>query len=268
MKKEFFPLVGRDGIARPAILVIVEEALSAGVDEIVLVVQPNDEALFREFFTTPLPPSHYARLTPDLQRVADQILEIGRRIQIAIQPSQEGYGHAVWCARNAVKDRPFLLLLGDHVYQSRTETTCAEQLCKMARSMEGSVIGLMTVTAEELGSRGIVTGDWVAESQMLMITACAEKPEPAYARHHLQVEGLAKDRYLAIFGQYILKPAIFDHLERSLREDRRERGEIQLTTVLDDLCRGSGALGVIIEGSTYDFGQPGLYVETLNALRK
>jgi UTP--glucose-1-phosphate uridylyltransferase len=268
VKKEFFPLVGRDGIARPAILMIVEEALSAGVDEVVLVVQPEDEALFHEFFSTPLPRSHYARLAPDLQTIADRILEIGKRVQIAIQPEQEGYGHAVWCARKAVADRRFLLLLGDHVYQSKADATCAEQLCAAARLYEGSVIALGTVRKDELSSRGIAAGDWLADRQMLAIRTCAEKPAPKVARQHLRVDGLAKDSYLAFFGQYMFEPAIFDSLERSVREDQRERGEIQLTPALDALCRTSSVFGTVIDGVSYDFGQPSLYVDTLNALRE
>jgi UTP--glucose-1-phosphate uridylyltransferase len=84
----------------------------------------------------------------------------------------------------------------------------------------------------------------------------------------LRVDGLALDSYLAFFGQYLLQPAIFDYLEQAVREDRREWGEIQLTAALDRLCRESSVIGTIIDGDTYDFGQPTLYVDTLNALRK
>ena len=111
-------------------------------------------------------------------------------------------------------------------------------------------------------------GNWLEDREILAINTCVEKPEPAYAREHLRVDGLPLDSYLAFFGQYILQPAIFDYLEQAVREDRREWGEIQLTAALDMLCRESGVVGTVIHGGTYDFGQPALYVDTLNTLRK
>jgi UTP--glucose-1-phosphate uridylyltransferase len=266
VKKEFFPIVGRDGIARPAVLEIIREALSAGIERIVLVVQPGDLDTFQRFFTEPLTPDHHAKLPDPLKQEANSLLDIGQRIRFAIQPEQEGFGHAVWCARDVI-DEAFLLLLGDHLYASRRAESCAAQLVTTYRDYGGNVFGLHTTHADDLRSRGVVGGTWLEDKHLLSIKQFVEKPTVDYARQHLHVDGMPPDEYLILFGQYILQPAIFDVLDGLIRDNIRERGEVQLTTALEHLRRDTGCLGLRIDGETYDIGQPDLYVQTLQALR-
>ena len=119
-KKELFPVIDRDGIAKPAILLIVEEALEAGIEEVVIVVQEEDLEDFRSFFTVQISIENYNKLPQASQEYARRILEIGRRVRFVTQTAQEGLGHAVYCGREAIGDEPFLLMLGDHLYRSTT----------------------------------------------------------------------------------------------------------------------------------------------------
>jgi hypothetical protein len=120
-KKELFPIIDRDGIAKPAILLIVEEALKAGIDEVVIIVQEQDLEAFQSFFNVQVSIENYNKLPRHFREYAEHILDIGQRVSFAIQDRQEGFGHAVYCARQAVGNEPFLLMLGDHIYRSDGE---------------------------------------------------------------------------------------------------------------------------------------------------
>ena len=80
--------------------------------------------------------------------------------------------------------------------------------------------------------------------------------------------GLAEGEYLTVFGQYIIKPQIFDYLEEHIANNVRERGEFQLTSALDRLRQEDGFLGLIMDGQRYDIGLPEYYLETLRTFRQ
>lgn len=262
-KKELFPVIDRDGIAKPAILLIVEEALEAGIEEVVIVVQENDLDDFRSFFTAQISIENYNKLPAASQEYARRILEIGRRVRFVTQTAQEGLGHAVHSARAAIGDEPFLLMLGDHLYRSNIPTSCARQVVDAYQQVGTSVVGLRPTAEGELASFGVATGVWAEPNRRLTITAFAEKPTADYARVHLRVPGLAADEYLTVFGQYVLKPLIFEYLEEHIRNNVRERGEFQLTSALDRLRQEDGFQGLLVEGRRYDIGLPHSYLDTL-----
>jgi UTP--glucose-1-phosphate uridylyltransferase len=97
----------------------------------------------------------------------------------------------------------------------------------------------------------------------LSISEFAEKPTADYARTNLRVPGMTEGEYLTVFGQYILKPLLFDILEEHIKNNVRERGEFQLTSALDRLRNEDGFLGLIVDGQRYDIGLPEYYLETL-----
>jgi UTP-glucose-1-phosphate uridylyltransferase/mevalonate kinase len=267
-KKELFPIIDQEGIAKPAILLIVEEALRAGIEEVIIIVQENDLEAFQSFFNVQISIENYNKLAPQFQEYSRRILEIGRQVSFVIQRNQEGFGHAVYCAREALGDEPFLLMLGDHLYRSTGEKSCAEQLTEAYNNHGSSVLGLRRTPEEKIANFGTATGNWLEEGRLLNITEFAEKPTVDYARSHLHVTGLPENEYLTVFGQYIIKPQIFDYLEEHIRNNVRERGEFQLTSALDRLRQEDGFLGLIIDGQRYDIGLPEYYLETLQAFSK
>jgi UTP-glucose-1-phosphate uridylyltransferase/mevalonate kinase len=262
-KKELFPIVDRDGIAKPAILLIVEEALDAGIEEVVLVVQEEDLEEFRSFFNAQISIENYNKLSRSAQEYARRILEIGRRVRFVTQATQEGFGHAVYCARAAMENEPFLLMLGDHLYRSSGTVSCARQVVDAYQQSGTSVVGLRRTPEDQIASFGAATGVWIEPERRLNVTEFAEKPNVDYARSHLRVPGLPEGEYLTVFGQYVIKPQLFDFLEEHIRNNVRERGEFQLTSALDRLRQEDSFQGVIVDGRRFDIGLPEHYLDTL-----
>ncbi len=267
-KKELFPIIDRDGIAKPAILLIVEEALDAGVEEVIIIVQEHDLEAFQSFFNVQVTIENYNKLPRHFQAYARRILEIGRHVSFAIQTAQEGFGHAIYCAREAVGNEPFLLMLGDHLYRSCNEKSCARQLIEAYNQHGISALGLRRTPEDQIANFGTITGVWLDDNHLLNVTEFAEKPTVDYARNNLRVAGLPGDEYLTVFGQYIIKPQIFDYLEEHIANNVRERGEFQLTSALDRLRQEDGFLGVMMDGQRYDIGLPSFYLETLRTFSK
>ena len=267
-KKELFPIVDRDGIAKPAILLIVEEALEAGIEEVVVVVQESDLDDFRAFFTQQISIENYNKLPPPFQQYARRILEIGRHVAFVTQTAQEGFGHAVYSARSALGDEPFLLMLGDHLYRSTSGASCARQVVEAYQRSGTSVVGLRRTPEADIAAFGTATGVWIEPGRLLNITGFAEKPTADYARVSLRVPGYPDDEYLTIFGQYVIKPQLFDYLEENIRNNVRERGEFQLTSTLDRLRQEDGFHGLVVEGRRYDIGLPDHYLDTLRTFRE
>jgi UTP-glucose-1-phosphate uridylyltransferase/mevalonate kinase len=263
VKKEFFPIIDQDGRAKPVIMAIVEEAVTAGIEEVGIVVQKGDRALFEDFFKAPPTKELFNKLSPQNQDYSQYLQDLGQRITILTQDEQEGFGHAVFCAKEWVKDEPFLLLLGDHLYASDNETSCATQLLDVYEQVAQSVIGLRVTPAEVIHHYGCVTGVWQESDSILSATQIYEKPNIEYARQHLHVEGMADDQFLSIFGMYVLKPKIFDYLEEHISHNIRERGEFQLTSCLDKLRQEEGITGYVVKGQCFDTGLPDVYRQTM-----
>ena len=262
-KKELFPVIDRDGIAKPAILLIVEEAIDAGIEEIIIIVQRDDLNDFRSFFNSQISIENFNKLPPHFKEYSRKLLEMGQRVSFLVQDNQEGFGHAVYTTRERIGDEPFLLMLGDHIYRSNTSSSCARQMVEAYNQYGTSVVGLKRTPEADISSFGVVNGVWVEEQRILNITEFAEKPTLDYARTSLHVPHIPEDEYLTVFGQYIIKPEIYDLLETNIRNNLRERGEFQLTSALDRLRQMDGFQGLMIDGRRFDIGIPEHYLETL-----
>ncbi|HEY9619025.1 MAG TPA: UTP--glucose-1-phosphate uridylyltransferase [Crinalium sp.] len=259
VKKELFPIIDRDGRAKPIILAIAEEAFSAGIESVGIVVQPGDRPLFEHFFQGQPEPPYFDKLAPKHADYMQYLDEIGQRVTFLTQSTQDGFGHAVFCARDWVGDEPFLLLLGDHVYRSNTETSCADQLLKVYQQVGQSVVSIESTPIETISHKGCVYGSWIEPDSILAIDRLVEKPSVDYARQHLLIPGMSPDECLAIFGMYILAPQIFNYLEDHIKQNIRENGEFQLTSCLDELQQNFGMLGYKVKGQSFDTGQPASY---------
>ncbi|MCY4402223.1 MAG: UTP--glucose-1-phosphate uridylyltransferase [Candidatus Poribacteria bacterium] len=263
MKKELFPVIDRNGRAKPAIMAIVEEAVNAGIEEVCLIVQSRDIELFESYFKTPPRIEHYNKLSKENKVYCDYLIELGSKISFVTQDVQEGFGHAVYCARNWVDNEPFLLMLGDHLYSSDEPYSCAQQVLDAYERVGHSVVGLKKTPIEELSNFGCVTGVWTEEASMISVTEFYEKPDPEYAREYLHVDGMDIDSFLTVFGIYVIEPQIFEFLEQNIEHNFRERGEFQLTSCLDELRKADGFSGYVVKGHRYDIGLPEEYRETV-----
>lgn len=263
IKKELFPVIDSQGRIKPVIMAIVEEAVNAGIEEVCILVQRDDLELFEEFFGNPPPIENYNKLSSEHKQLNDYVMELGRRITFVPQDVQEGFGHAVWCARDWVGNEPFLLLLGDHLYASDGAVPCARQILDIYDKVGRSVVGLKVTPGSEVQHFGCVTGSWLEQGSVLSISEFAEKPDLDYARKHLQTEGTEEDTFFSVFGQYVLKPTIFEYLDEHIQHNIRERGEFQLTSCLDRLRQEDGFAGYVVQGRRFDIGLPEAYRQTV-----
>ena len=270
VQKEMFPLVDRDGLAKPVIQIIGEEAIDAGIEEICIVTQPGDERYYREYFRRMT--NHEAR---DFRGKDWAILEseklgaFGERLHFAEQHTPEGFGHAVYQARDFVGDDPFLLLLGDHIYISDTKERCARQVIRVFEQYMCDAVTAVQPTVERLLHLfGTIRGKPIdANRGIYKAELIHEKPKIDYAREHLATPMLPAGNYLAHFGMHVFSPRIFDSLEYLIKNDVRERGEIQLTAAQEHLReRTDKYWAVVAQGQRYDTGIPYGLMETQLAL--
>jgi UTP--glucose-1-phosphate uridylyltransferase len=262
-KKELFPIIDSDGRAKPIILAIVEEAISAGIEEVGIVVQECDRDLFYDLFKSPPKPELRQKLSLENLAYTEYLQSLCDRITILTQPEQQGFGHAVFCTQEWVDNEPFLLLLGDHVYTSDINISCAKQMVNIYQQLDTSVIGITIMNEDIIHKAGCVCGTWKTEQSILEITQIYEKPTLEYARKHLHVAGMAENEFLGIFGMYILESEIFDLLAAEIENNQLYQGEFQLTTCLDKLRQKHDAIAYKVKGQYYDTGMPLFYRQTM-----
>ncbi len=256
VQKAMLPLVDRDGLTKPVLQIIAEEALESGIEEICVVSAPGDEAYYRHHFR-----SYAANLRSAFQGVpwaeeqARRLVDLEGRLRFAVQPEPDGYGHAVWCAREFVGGEPFLLLLGDHLYISQEPRRCARQLLDLAESEDCAVSAVQETREHLIHQYGTVTGKRLhARTEVYVIDEIVEKPTPTLAELRLQVPGLRAGHYLCFFGMHVLTPPVFELLDELVRHDVREGGQIQLTTALNALARREKYLALETRGARYNLG--------------
>ena len=256
VQKTMLPLVDRDGLTKPLIQIIAEEALESGIEEIGLVTAPGDQAVYERAFQSLI--DNLTRSFPDPDWAREQANRLGdlqRRLRYAPQPEAEGYGHAVWCARDFVGDEPFLLLLSDHVYISGAQHRCARQVIDVAEREACSVSAVQPTREHLIHHYGTVGARRVpGEPSLYQIEKVLEKPALSFAEVELQVPGLRVGHYLCFFGMHVLTPAIFDILDAQMRDDRREGGEIQLSAAMNALAKREKMLAMETQGTRYDVG--------------
>jgi UTP--glucose-1-phosphate uridylyltransferase len=269
IQKEMLPVMDTDGIVKPAIQIIIEEALESGIEEVCLVVNPHNRGQIEQHFQ-PLPPEELKVFKGKdwalLQSA--RIQQIAARVHFVVQETPEGYGHAVWCARQFVGDEPFLLMLGDHIYTSSHDRRCARQILDVFEEFGSSVSAVQQTPTELLHLFGTVRGERIAEQPPVYeLDAIFEKPTPEYAEGNLRQAGLLHGMYLCFFGMHILTPGIFGCLQDAIDNDLREKGEFQFTSAQERL-RASGERYLAFEavGDRHDIGIPFGYAQTQAAL--
>ncbi len=257
--KALFPIIGQDGFAKPIIQLIIEEALTAGVEEVCLVVQPHQVEPITDYFSGDVPDA--IREIPELAVQADRLAKIGERLEFAIQAEPQGFGHAVYCAKDFAADDSVMILLGDHLYISEADVSCAKQLVNVYGQVGKSVTSLDVCDESELSVNGIVQGSCSPnDSRIYELAGMAEKPTVDFAREHLRVEGIwdAEDtyQYLCHFGIDLLTPLLFDILDYNYRNKILTHGEIQLRDAMAEVVRQEGMSGYRVAGRRYDTGNP------------
>ncbi len=229
-------LIDSDGQQKVALCVIIEEALSAGIEEICIITCPGDENAYMAAANC-----HTARL---------HFIE---------QPVPLGYGYGVYCARQFTGNEPFLHLVSDHLYISHAKSngqqkTCAQQLIEVAQAEDCSVSAVQATRESKLPFYGTIGGRRVpGRHNLYTIENVIEKPTPTEAEQQLIVPGLRAGFYLSFFGMHVLTPAIMSILEQQVARSGGS-GNIQLSPALAQLASVERYLAFEVYGQRYDIG--------------
>ena len=307
VKKELFPVVGADGIARALFHYHLLELDAAGIEQICIIVQPGEDATVKNYLRGP-DANYLKRLEkyPALLNEAEQMKKFSERVTFAVQHSQEGYGHAVFQSKNFANGELVLLGLGDHLFRSkpaqatfpiplpniplpssgqerqgnvrqRNEKLAQaaiispyQELADMAKISGGqSVSAVNRISANELKGYGTIAGQRRAEnSRLIDVSLIIEKPAVAVAREKLHVDGLPKETWLGWFGMHLLAPSIYDILGEMIRDNVRDNGEFQLTRAQEIQRQRHGYLALEMTGARrFDFGVPDDFVASVQAFR-
>ena len=236
VSKELLPVCGK-----PVIQYVVEEAVRAGIEEVILVLSKGKEKI-AEYFT------------PD-QKLIDFLIRRGKleelrkleqvwalaKITVVYQDEQKGLGHAVLCARDLVGNSPFAVLLGDSIVKVDDCTSFTEKLVSTYNTYAQSVVGVYEVEKALVSRYGVFEGDKIDEN-LLRASRVVEKPQPDETYSNL-----------AFCSRYVFTPEIFNLLEQTAPGISNE---LQLTDAMQKLVQGAGLLGVKLEGGRYDIGDP------------
>jgi UTP--glucose-1-phosphate uridylyltransferase len=270
VKKELFPVVGPDGIARALFHYHLLELEAAGIGEICIIVQPGEETQVRDYLKGP-GPAYLQRLEkhPALLREAEQMSRFAERVSFAVQHEQEGYGHAVYQTKAFAAGEFVLLGLGDHLFRGRPVSPYLE-LAQMAAASGGrSVSAVNRISAGELKGYGTIAGTRRPENPRLIeVSLIIEKPAVAVAREKLAVDELPPETWLGWFGMHLLAPSIYEILGEMIRDNTRDNGEFQLTRAQEIQRRREGYLALEMTGAErFDFGVPDDFVRSVQAFR-
>lgn len=225
-------------VDRPMIEYVVSEAVGAGIRDVVIVTSPGKEALAEHFAPAPeLETLLEAKGKLDLLAAVRRTIELAN-VTFAVQSQALGLGHAVWCARDAVGDEPFAVLLPDELFGG---PGLLEALAQHNERLDAPVIAVMKMAPDEISSYGVVSPD-PASDDVVRIKDFVEKPAP---------EDAPSD--LGSIGRYVLTSDVFDALERT---EPGTGGEIQLTDGIASVAREKEAYAYIYRGDRHDAGRP------------
>ena len=231
--KEMLPLIDK-----PLVQYVVEEAVAAGIEQIIFVTGRTKRSIEDHFDSSPELENHL------VEKGKDETLQAMREISDLVdifyvrQKKALGLGHAILCARDFIGNEPFAVLLGDDIIDAPANP-CLKQLLSVYEHYKGSVLALEQVPMEQISSYGCVAVNWITE-RVMEVTDMVEKPQQAEAPSDL-----------AIIGRYVLTPAIFPILEQ---QQPGRGGEIQLTDAIKRLSQDEAVYGCLFEGLRHDCG--------------
>lgn len=226
-------LADREGYPRPVLSQLIDEAASAGIDSIGIIVNPGDREL-------------YARAAG----------EHGSRVTFIEQPEPLGYADAVHRGADFVGNDAFLLMVSDHIYISRDPArSCARQLVEVAQAERCAVSAVQSTHESLLAQFGAVGGRlFGSRAGLYEVERVIEKPTPTQAEQELIVPGLRVAHYLCFFGMHILTPSVMHVLARRLA-DAPDPRSVSLASALDGLDASERFLAVELAGRRFDLDE-------------
>lgn len=224
-------LIDKNRKKRTVLEIQIDEILSAGIDQVGLVINPEDEDIFRK-----------------------HLHAYGGKMVFIAQPEPMGYGHAILCAKEFLGVEPFLHLVGDHLFLNQSGDNVALRVIRTAQEQQCSVSGVQQTRESLIGNFGTIAADrFQGTSDLYRITRVVEKPVPSYAEHHLLVPGMRTGHYLCFFGVHVFTPALLSILENQYHEAPGTR--LGLSDSLQELARTTKYLALESNDWRFDMGQ-------------
>lgn len=243
--KEMMPIVDK-----PLIQYAVEDALAAGITELIFVTSSSKRAIEDHFDSNfELESNLLERGKHDLLDIVQGILPPGVSCAYIRQKSPQGLGHAVLCAKQLLSNEPFAVLLADDLIDGGNQS-CLQQMIDVFEQTQSSIVAVEKIAKEDSSKYGVIDAE-VTDKHMTTIRGIIEKPEPAKAPSNL-----------GVVGRYILTPAIFDLLEHTAQGSG---GEIQLTDAIAKLLKIETVSALQFKGKRYDCGSKLGYLEATMA---
>lgn len=240
--RSILPIVDTDGITKPIIQIIAEEALNAGVTEINIVCGPNDQKQYMNCFSTLLGSIEDNDEAQNMNRFINALT-------FTEQPKPVGYADAVYRAKDFAGNDPFLLLLSDHLYISNDKNkNCAAQIIELACKEKCSVSAVNPTRENLVRHYGTLTGNYIEAIDAYKINKILEKPSITTAEIELATPGVRNGYYLCLFGMHVLMPNIFDILAQTKKENAF------ITPALQILADTSKYFAKNISGNRYNIG--------------
>jgi UTP--glucose-1-phosphate uridylyltransferase len=244
--KEMMPIVDK-----PLIQYAVEEAVAAGITDMIFITGRNKRAIEDHFDKAyEIETELAARGKLDLLRTIQEIIPKNINCIYIRQSEPLGLGHAVLCARPAVGDEPFAVILADDLIDG--DPPVMRQMADVFEYQQASILGVQEVPKSQTGSYGIVKAKPTNQDGVDEVEAIVEKPKPEVAPSNL-----------AVVGRYILTPGIFDHLAKL---QPGAGGELQLTDGIASLMNKERVLAYRFAGTRYDCGNKLGYLQATIAL--
>lgn len=239
--KEMLPIVDT-----PTIEYIVREAMEAGIDEFLIIVNDYKDSI-KEHFGHNVPLEKFLS-EKNNQKALDIILELPKKIKVeyVVQKEQKGLGHAILCAKQFADGQPFAVLLGDDVVVNK-QYPAIKQLCDYYEKVQSTIVGVQTVKYEDTRLYGVVSPCSEFVNNACQISNMVEKPDPKDAPSNL-----------AVLGRYVLSNKIFDKLET---QTEGKGGEIQLTDAIKRLIDDEDVYAYNFIGTRYDVGSKSGFVK-------
>lgn len=233
MPKEMLPIVDK-----PTIQYIVEEAIQAGIEDIIVVTGQGKRAI-EDHFDHSYELEH-ALFEKGKFELLERVIDVSEMVNIHYirQKQPKGLGHAIWCSRKFIGDEPFAVLLGDDIVESKIP--CIKQLMNVYEKTQSSVVGVQPVPYSETNRYGMID-PFQEMDRLYKVKNLVEKPNIDQAPSNL-----------AIMGRYILTPEIFSILET---QECGIQGEIQLTDAIKELSTIQQVYALNFEGTRYDVGE-------------
>ena len=264
VRKCFMPLLDTDGLLKPALMIMMERLLDAGIEEIALVTGEDEQDEFDRFFS-PLPDEYRENLPADKLAYEETITRMRQHITFIHQKERKGFGHAVWLTKRFADNEPVLLLLGDFVYRSSINESCSKQVIDAYKECGRTLVSIMEIPIERVVHYGVLHGVWDENESMMKVDKMLEKPTDDYAREYMGVENNRGERkYYATFGQYVLTQEVYEELDKEINSGKPSEGkEFGLTATLDRVREKYGMYGFVPKGQSFDIGLPDTYRETM-----